>query len=283
MQLNNTYKKLKTTAHMFSSGQWDRLHRIELALLYPFWLGYMVIQELIRDRGLVRASALTFTTVLSVVPVVAVATVLLKAFGGTQDTLLRLIQDYLLPFAGPEIINQIQVAVENQVNAAGGIGAIVLIVLGLMLFNNVEHAFNDIWRIKKQRPLLNKFLTFYALITLAPLLVTISIVQTAQFHVMVEAVPFMASLGYKAASIGLAWVLFALANKLLPYTRVNWIPAIVSGLVVALAFELAKTGFNFYVTSFVLGNYQKVYGAIYLIPIFLVWVYICWVIVLFGA
>ncbi len=267
----------------FSLGRWSELSRSELILLYPLVLTIQVFRELVRDRGLVRASSLAFTTVLSVVPLLTVITTVLGAFGAGETVLKDLLLKALPGGQAADLLEHITNFAHKQGTTLSGVGAIVLIILGVLLFNNIEGAFNDIWRIRKSRSVINKFLTFYALITLAPLTLTISIAETARVQLMIEDLPFVASLFYKLLPVGLACLTFALANKLIPYTEVRWVPAIVSGVVTGVAFEVAKFGFNIYVDTFVLQNYNAVYGAIGLVPIFLVWVYVSWVIVLFGA
>jgi membrane protein len=267
----------------FSLGRWSELSRTELLLLYPLVLTIQVFRELVRDRGLVRASSLAFTTVLSVVPLLTVITTVLGAFGAGETVLKDLLLKALPGGQASDLLEHITRFAHKQGTTLSGVGAIVLIILGVLLFNNIEGAFNDIWRIRKRRSVINKFLTFYALITLAPLTLTISIAETARVQLLIEDLPFVASLFYKLLPVGLACLTFALANKLIPYTEVRWVPAIVSGLVTGIAFEVAKFGFNIYVDTFVLQNYNAVYGAIGLVPIFLVWVYVSWVIVLFGA
>lgn len=266
----------------FSLGRWDELSRTELLLAYPSILIVQVFRELIRDRGLVRASSLAYTTTLSVVPLLTVATTLSTAFGVGDQALTDLLAN-IMPVSADTIIAQLQEFSARQGGTLSGIGSVILILLGVALFNNIEHAFNDIWRIRTSRPLLNKFLTFYALITLAPLLITISVIESARVQIIMDDIPFVASVGYKLLPIGLAVIAFTSANKLLPHTEVKWVPALVSGIVTAIAFELAKAGFNIYVNVFLIESYTNVYGAISLIPIFLVWVYVSWVIVLFGA
>lgn len=276
-------RRLQFLLTQFSLGRWSELSRTELLLLYPLVLTIQVFRELVRDRGLVRASSLAFTTVLSVVPLLTVITTVLGAFGAGETVLKDLLLKALPGGQAADLLEHITNFAHKQGTTLSGVGAIVLIVLGVLLFNNIELAFNDIWRIRKSRSVLNKFLTFYALITLAPLTLTISIAETARVQLMIEDLPFVASLFYKLLPVGLACVTFTLANKLIPYTDVRWIPAAVSGLVTGIAFEVAKFGFNIYVDTFVLQTYNTVYGAIGLIPIFLIWVYVSWVIVLFGA
>ena len=275
-------ERMRYLMTQFSLGRWEDLSRWELVLVYPTILIMQVFRELIRDRGLVRASSLAYTTALSVVPMLTVATVLLSAFGVGEEALLNVLKS-LLPVSGDRIAAQLSEFSHHQGGALTGVGSVVLIFLGVALFNNIEHAFNDVWRIRGRRPMVSKFLTFYALITLAPLMIAISVVESARVQFVMDELPFFASVGYKLLPLGLAMVAFTLANKLLPYTEVKWVPALISGVVTAVAFELAKAGFNYYATHFVMESYATVYGAISLIPIFLVWVYLTWVIVLFGA
>ena len=276
-------RRIQFLLTQFSLGRWSELSRTELILLYPLVLTLQVFRELVRDRGLVRASSLAFTTVLSVVPLLTVITTVLGAFGAGETVLKDLLLKALPGGQAADLLDHITEFAHKQGTTLSGVGAIVLIILGVLLFNNIELAFNDIWRIRKSRSILNKFLTFYALITLAPLTLTISIAETARVQLMIEDVPFVSAMVYKLLPVGLACLTFTLANKLIPYTEVRWIPAAVSGIVTGVAFEVAKFGFNIYVDTFVLQNYNAVYGAIGLIPIFLVWVYVSWVIVLFGA
>jgi membrane protein len=267
----------------FSLGRWSELSRVELLFLYPVVLTLQVFRELVRDRGLVRASSLAFTTVLSVVPLLTVITTVLGAFGAGESVLSDLILKALPGGPADEVLGYVTEFAHKQGTTLSGIGAIVLILLGALLFNNIELAFNDIWRIRRSRNLINKFLVFYALLTLAPLTLSISIAETARAQFIVDEIPGLANTLYALLPLALVCVTFTLANKLIPYTSVRWIPAIVAGFVTGVAFELAKVGFNIYVEEFVLQTYSNVYGAIGLIPIFLVWVYVSWVIVLFGA
>jgi YihY family inner membrane protein len=276
------WESARSTLRRFSLGRWEELGRWEFVAAYPVILIGQVFRELLRDRGLVRASSLAFTTVLSVVPMLTVATTLLGAFGAEDSTLLAVISG-LVPGSANDVVDHITQFARNQGKTLTGIGSVVLIILGLALFNNIEQTFNDIWRVRKSRPLLNKYLTFYALITLAPLMMTISILETARIQLVVNGIPMLAVVGYKLLPVGLAFVTFTVANKLLPYTEVRWGPALVSGLVTALAFELAKYGFNIYVETILQPAYVTVYGALSLIPIFLFWVYVSWLILLFGA
>jgi membrane protein len=284
--LNNvktTTKRVQAVLRSFGTGHWDDLNRVEWSLAYPIILTRQVFRRLINDRGLARASSLALTTVLSAVPLLTVATALLGTFGAKNEAFLGVIQGLLPAVSEEEITKHLVTFTERQGGTVSGVGSVILIFLGVMLFNTVEQTFNDIWRVRRRRPLLNKFLTFYALITLAPLLLTISIVETARVQLAFHELHVLASFGYKLLPLGLAFLVFTTANKLLPYTEVRLGPAVAGGLVTALAFELAKYGFNIYVESFVQPTYNKVYGALGLIPIFMIWVYVCWILVLFGA
>ncbi len=277
-----TRERIRYLATQFSVGRWEELTRWELWSIYPILLVVQVFRELLRDRGLVRASALAFVTTLSIVPMLTVVTSILTAFHIEESTLTQVLGN-LIPVSSDQIIPFLQQLTQRQSRALGSIGFVILIGLGVMLFNNIEHAFNDIWRIRKRRPLVNKFITFYTIITVAPVGLAASVAQTAQIHVESEQISFFASFFQQLLPLVLAWATFTIANKVLPYTEVRLRAALVSGLVTAVAFEAAKYGFNIYIHVFVLPTYASVYGSIALIPIFLIWVYVFWIIVLFGA
>ncbi len=284
MKIVESIDRFRSLLRQFTLGEWHKLSKLQMALIYPIRLLAQVFKELVQDRGLVRASSLAFTSVLSVVPTLTVATTLPALVGISNSTLLDVLRP-ALPTSATGVLDHLSTFIERQSGTLSSVGLVVLVVLAVALFNNIEHAFNDIWRVTKRRPLLNKFLTFHALITLGPVLTAASIGLTAKLQFAVEQLPFGAfvSVLYKLLPLAIGTVLFTAANKLLPYTHVTFRAAAISGFVTAWLFEVSKTGFNLYVNHLLVETYSKVYGAIGLIPIFLVWVYICWVLVLFGA
>jgi membrane protein len=239
-------------------------------LVYVQWAG---------DNCPQKSGALAFVSVLSLVPLTAVGIALLEATGHTkgEDALVNFLSKQVVPLQGQNIIGYIRDFAANiKVRALGAVGVGLTLTLSYFVFHSVEETFNDIWRTRERRPLLRKFTVFWALATLGPFVLALSILQGAQifrgFTPVWVLVPFLGT-----------WLLLTLANRLLPYTRVNWKSAMVAGLVSAIVFEGAKYGFSIYFTKVAFTNYTTIYGKLALIPTLLVWIGVSWTAVLIGV
>ncbi|MCP4995331.1 MAG: YihY family inner membrane protein, partial [Gammaproteobacteria bacterium] len=163
---------------------------------------------------------------------------------------------------------------------------IFLIIVALMMMANIDRAFNTIWRVRRKRGLLSLFIVYWSILSLGPLLIGISMAVTSYL----VSIPLLSNtaetLGLKGRLIGLMPVLasavaFTLLYAVVPNRRVPFRHALMGGLLAAALFELAKRGFAFYLTNF--PTYEAIYGALAVIPIFLVWIYVSWVVTLLGA
>ncbi|MDX8410753.1 MAG: YihY family inner membrane protein [Mariprofundaceae bacterium] len=245
-------------------------------------------RRFVEDRCIQRASALAYATLLAIVPLAALGFTMFASFqsfdvmaANIQQTLL----EHLLP-TSQEAVQTYLNQMSYNATAMSAFGIIGLLITVTALLNTVEEAFNDIWRISRARRLLAKFTAFWAIITLAPVLIGASISITSYF----AALPFLQDVAEGGAAIAklpflLPWLMsslaLAVAYTVLPNTRVPFRHAIIGGLISGALFELGKYGFTFYVTN--LANYERVYGALATLPIFLIWLYLTWVVVLFGA
>ncbi len=269
----------------FRRGDWAALSRWQRALVWPVELVSMVVRQFRRDDAITLASSLAFISALSVVPLLSVATSLMAAFGVFEsDT--GFIYDTLAtvtPSAAGDIAAYLKDFATNGANTVGGIGGVALVIISLVLTHKIEQAFTNIWRGTHDRPMLAKFLTFYAIITLGPVLLSLSFIQSARLQIYLSRLGI--DVGFFSQSLPLVYalVLFTLMNKLLPNARVTWRAAAFGGLFTAVAFEVAKWGFNEYINLVIFDAYNKIYGALGLIPIFLIWIYITWSIILIGA
>ena len=248
-------------------------------------LTYLTTREVFRDRAPMMAASLSFFTVLAVVPLLTVAASLMAAFGLLEgeggvvfDTLYRVFPDVASGIAG----YLGDVATDNA-QAVGGIGAVTLLIIGLVLFNVIEETLTRIWRGAHDRSVVIKMLTFYAMITFGPVLIALSIVQTASAHLYLSQLGIDVSLLDQLLPVAYGLIAFTLLYRLVPNAHVTWRSALVGGLYAAVAFELAKWGFNVYVNQLLLQTYDRVYGALALIPIGLIWVYLSWLVILIGA
>lgn len=265
-------------------------------------LARFVAQRSGEDRIPQVAGSLTFTTVLSLVPLATVAFALFTAFpifASFQQSLQGFLAEHLMP---AQINSQIFRYLNQFASKAKGlttVGMIILVVTSVMTMMTVEAAFNSIWRVRKSRPFAQRVLVYWAVITLGPLLIGVSLsVSSYVFtHSMFantvvnvasstpgaasRSMPAVLEWALTGAVLPLSVLAFTLLYVYLPNCRVEWRDALVGGLCAAIAFELAKRGFGLYVRR--IPTYTAVYGAFATIPIFLLWVYLSWLITLFGA
>lgn len=239
-------------------------------------------------HGLQNAASLTYTTLLSLVPLTTVVVAILTAFP-VADQMAEMIQDFIfknfVPASGAQV-QQYLLEFSSKASRLTGIGFIALIIVALLMMRNIDQALNTIWDVPRQRTLAKQFLIHWALLSLGPLLLTLSLAVTSYIISMPLIVEAEQTLGLGRRLIGLAplaasMVAFFLMYLVIPNRRVPLLHAISGGLLAAVLFELAKHAFAFYVTTFT--SYQAIYGTLAVVPIFLVWVYLSWVIFLLGA
>ncbi|MGU7779775.1 YihY family inner membrane protein [Burkholderia sp. PU8-34] len=242
------------------------------------------------DRIPQVAGSLTFTTLLALVPLVTVAFALFTAFpmfASFQLSLQGFLADHLMP---AQFNTQIFNYLNQFASKAKGLttaGLIVLVVTSVMTIMTIESAFNLIWRVRKPRPFAQRVLAYWALITLGPLLFGVSLsissylfTQSLAFTGASSTPPVVQWL-LAFASLPLTALAFALFYVYLPNCTVAWRDALAGGLFAAIAFELAKRGFGYYVRR--IPTYTAVYGAFAALPMFLLWMYVSWFITLLGA
>ncbi len=243
------------------------------------------------DRVAQVAGSLTFTSVLSIVPFATVAFALFTAFpifGSFQASLQDFLSVHLMP---PQINDQIFKYLNQFASKAKGlttVGLVILFVTAVMTMMTVESAFNVIWRVKKARPLAQRVLVYWAIITLGPTLFGFSL--SISSYVFAHSVAFAGSHNLlppvaewllTGISLPITAFAFTIVYVYMPNCKVEWRDAVVGGLIAAVVFELGKRGFGSYVRR--IPTYTAVYGAFAAMPVFLLWVYLCWMIALVGA
>jgi len=240
------------------------------------------------DRIPQVAGSLTFTSILSIVPLFAVTFALFTAFPifkSFRDSL----QGFLIEHLMPESVNAQIFGYLNQfaakatsLTAFGLIGLLVTSVLTLM---TVESAFNVIWRVPRPRPLAQRLLIYWSLLTLGPLLFGVSL--SISSYIFTQSMSLVSTMPPAAASLlslippALTSVAFMLMYLYMPNCKVDWRDALAGGVVAALALDLTKRGFGLYIRQF--PTYTAVYGAFAAVPIFLLWIYLSWLVALVGA
>lgn len=240
------------------------------------------------QRGFDIAAALAFTSILALVPLLVVTFGALSLFPGFQSwqgDIEYFIFHNFVPAMGEQVQGYLAefTAKARELRA---LGIVFLIITVLSMLATIETTFNVIWGVRRQRPYAVRFLVYWAVLTLGPLLIGIGIVATST----VVSLPLLRDTvdTELATSRLLPWLplaatatAFVLCYKLIPHRPVRLRHALIGGITAALAFEAAKHLFAIYVTQF--PTQQAVYGAFATLPIFLLWVYLSWVIVLIGA
>jgi membrane protein len=242
-----------------------------------------------RDQKLNQiAASLAYTTILSLVPMITIATILI-------GYLPRVIQvknafkTWLLDTYMPGGINQQVFIYLDQFSAqARGLtllGIAGLFVTAIMTLSVIEKAFNQIFKVHRSRPLFKKVLIYSAATFLGPILLGAGIYLSGALFSATEGWTEALSIGFSLvatiAPIILAVLVFAVVYKVLPYSQILWKDAISGAFFAAISFELMKFGFAIFLTH--TAFYKTVYGAFAIFPLALLWIYLTWWITLAGA
>ncbi|MBI1207863.1 MAG: YihY family inner membrane protein [Azospirillum sp.] len=240
------------------------------------------------DNCFQTASSLTYTALLAMVPLMTIGFAIFTAFPAFHR-LRNEAQDLLFTNLVPEVGSAVRDYLGGFMENAGqstAFGVVGLAISAVLLLSTIEGAFGAIWRVNEPRPLITRFLSFWALLTLAPLLfgasLSVSSTVFANFQgSKMEAMtaPFH---GFGVIAPGcVEFIGFTLVYIILPNRAVGWLDAARGGAFAAVLLELSKAGFAWYLRAF--PAYQTIYGALSTVPIFLLWLYIAWSTVLFGA
>ncbi|HEX7341576.1 MAG TPA: YihY family inner membrane protein [Rhodanobacteraceae bacterium] len=246
--------------------------------------GLFVWRRFVDDKCFETAGALSYTTLFALVPLTAAVfgiLTALPAFGGLSHHLQYFVFRNFVPAAGHAVQHYLLQFASNA-SKLTTLGVVVFLLSALAMMASIEVRFNRIWRVSMRRSTVSRFLMYWAALTLGPLLVVVGLTltsyllalpllgQAGRHWTLVRVLPFLVTL------VGL----FAL-YMLVPNRRVPWRHAASGALLAALLFMFAKWAFTAYVRA--VPSYRQIYGQLAVIPIFLVWVYLSWVIVLLGA
>jgi len=244
-------------------------------------------RNFLKDKLLLRSSALSFTTILSLVPLLAIAFAILKGFG---------VQNRVEPFiikqlsgGSQEIVSYIITYINNtNMKSLGAFGLIILFITVISLLENVETTFNRIWRVKETRSLQRKFSDYLSVVISAPILIFTAVSMTSfiQSQSFVRWLIQTSYLGYiflvlfKMIPYLVIWITMVFLYSFMPNTKINLKSAIVGGILAGTCWQIAQWGYIHFQIG--VAKYNAIYGTIAVIPIFMVWIYTSWIIVLFG-
>lgn len=233
------------------------------------------------------AGSLTFSTVLSLVPLLAVALALYTAFpqfGDLRESLERSVLRGLLPDPFASTILRYLSEFSAKASRVGVVGLVFFAVTAVTMVMTVDHALNDIWLVRARRSLVQRILVYWALITAGPVLIAASLTLTSMVTTtslgLLHPLPPEIRPALSAARILLGCFVFTTLYVIVPNRRVDWRDALIGGLVAGVLGDLLSHSFASYISH---GSVLTVYGAFAVLPIFLLWIYFSWLTVLFGA
>ncbi len=240
------------------------------------------------DRCAQAAAALTFTSLLALVPLMAIVFASFTAFavfGDVREQLQAFIFESFVPHVGDVVSENLSRFAENA-GRLTVVGTVILGVTALMLLLTIQDSFNRIWRVAETRPPWVRWPAYWTLLSLGPLLLAASFSLSTYLFAAARSIDVDALTGPLAWITEMAPMLLTAAALcpmywLMPNYPVQWRHAMVGGLAAAGCFEVLKRGFALYVANF--PSYEVVYGAMAAFPLFLVWAYLSWVVVLLGA
>jgi len=246
-----------------------------------------------KDKCSLSASALTFYSILSIVPIVAMAFGIAKGFGFQ----MFLEQQLLEKFPGQEEVMNRVVAFAHSLleNTRGGmiagIGIVILLWTVVKLLSHIELSFNDIWDVKKSRTYGRKFSDYLSIMLISPILFFLSssatVFITTQITVITQKVALIGMFSpviffmLKLIPYCLIWILFVFMYILMPNTKVNFSSGLIAGVMVGTVFQIVQWAYVDFQVG--MARYNAIYGSFAALPLFLIWIQLSWMIVLFGA
>ncbi|MBU1863664.1 MAG: YihY/virulence factor BrkB family protein [Candidatus Omnitrophica bacterium] len=253
----------------------------------------LALRGFAEDKCMLRASALTFFSLLSIVPVVAMAFGIAKGFGFEKILEAQLIEK----FQGQEevvgrVIEFAQAFLENTKGGLiAGIGIVLLFWTVIKVLGNIEYSFNDIWGIKTPRTLIRRFSDYLAIMLICPILLilssSITVFVTSQVALVTEKIALLGAFSslimimVNIIPYGVLWLLFSFIYIVMPNTKVKFSSGIFAGIIAGTIYQVVQWVY----VAFQVGasKYGAIYGSFAALPLFLVWLQMSWLIVLFGG
>ena len=241
-----------------------------------------------QDRCAQMAASLTFTTLLSLVPLITIALILFSAFPVFDDfsaNIKHFLLANMMPETGGKMISRYVQQFAESATRLTAVGIVFLALTAMLMMLTIDNAFNTIWRVTRARGLIQRVLIYWAVLTLAPLLIGGSLTLTSWLAGLsmgyARQLPEIGIVLLKVLPVILTTLAFSLLFRVVPNRYVPLRHALIGGVVAAVAFESMNHAFALYIAHF--ATYRLVYGAFASVPIFLLWIYLSWFTILLGA
>jgi len=274
---------------------WDddmrELRGMHKATVFVLRVLHMLLKELLGGQLNLRAMSLVYTTLLSIVPLLAVSFSVLKGFG-VHNKIEPLLYNLLLPLGenGAELTARIISFVENvKVGVLGSVGLVLLIYTVIALMQKIESAFNFVWQVEHLRPLSQRFSNYLSVTLIGPVLIfsaigftaTVLNMEFSRALVAIEPLGTLMLLGSKLVPYFLVCMAFTLIYIFIPNTRVQFRAALVGGVIAGVLWKITGWGFAEFIASS--SRYAAIYSSFAIMILLLIWMYLSWLILLVGS
>lgn len=249
-------------------------------------VGHLLFRGYVDDDLMIHASSLTFVTLTSLVPILAVGLALYKGLGMGDEQLAsisRMEWFAQMPAQWQEFVQKVlDIVNTTNFSALGGIGLAFFVLTAVLLLANVEKSFNRVWGVDKNRSLLRQITNYTSVLVLVPLLIGVAGALKAQIAFKEQFLGIDTNAWTQnLAAFGILWLAIGFLYMFVPNTRVRLRPAFLSSLLTTAIFLGWIRMFT--VLQAGVTNYNRIYGAFAAVPVFLLWMYVTWVILLLGA
>lgn len=290
----NFFTAFKRTTHFLNHKLWrvrlDKMDKKQGFFLKQLRIFALAIKGFNEDKCMLKSTALTYYTLFSIVPIIALAFAIAKGFGFQENLQQQLLADFS---EQQDVLEQAFVYADKMLsNTKGGliagVGVVLLLWSVMSLLGSIENSFNEIWEIKRDRVWTRKITDYLSIMLIGPIFIILSGSLTVGLKSGLDTIfsgfAFLSPLGFvllKIFAFSLIWGMFVFLYMALPNTKVGFKSAALGAIVAALLFELLEWA---YVSSQVgVGRYNAIYGSFAALPLFLVWVQYSWFVVMFGA
>ncbi len=271
----------------------DELSPVRAFLLRQLQIFIIAVRGLYEDKVYLQASALTFFTLLSIVPIIAMIFGIATGFGLEKYLEAELAK----VFTGREEVLEGGLSFANSFLEAtkgglmAGVGMVILLYTVMKVFSHIEDSFNDIWRINQPRSFTRKFADYFSMILIAPIFIILSNLFTVFFTTQIDEITSGITLiGYlnpvimfivRLIPYFLLWIIFTILYLVMPNTKVNFTSALLAGIIAGTLFQLVQWGYIHFQVG--VSRYNAIYGSFAALPLLLMWMQVSWLVVLFGA
>ena len=284
-------EKIEKLNHFLWSDVVASRSQFHKAGVYLLRFMFVLYQHLFRGQLTLRAMSLVYTTLLSLVPLLAVSFSVLKGFGVHNQ-----VEPFLLSILSPigpksvELTENIIMFVENvKVGVLGSLGLLFLLYTVVSLTQKVESSFNYVWRVDKMRNLAERFANYLSVILIGPVFVfvAIGVTATAMNNDMVQYLIGMEPLGKLIVAGGrlipylLVIGVFTFLYRFLPNTDVHFVPALIGGIVAGITWETSGWLFASFVANS--SKYTAIYSGFAIVIVLMIWLYLSWLVLLLGS